>query len=142
MNIKINESLLLAQSAAGISAGAAQPQRNAGDPKFADILTKVSKATPNADASAPSFETAALKFSAHAQSRLKSRNIEISPQTLDKLTSAVEGAAKKGSNNSLILLSDLAFIVNVPNRTVVTALDGDSIRDNVFTNIDSTVLAR
>lgn len=82
-----------------------------------------------------------LRFSAHAQNRLKSRQIEVTPQIMESLKNAVDGAAKKGSNNSLILLSDLAFIVNVPNRTVVTAMDGNSVKDNIFTNIDSTVIA-
>jgi flagellar operon protein len=82
-----------------------------------------------------------LKFSAHAQSRLTSRNISVTPEIMDKLSSAVSGAEKKGAKESLILLSNLAFIVNVPNKVVVTAMDGESIRDNVFTNIDSTVIA-
>jgi flagellar operon protein len=82
-----------------------------------------------------------LKFSAHAQSRLKSRNLSMTPQVMDKLNKAVSGAAGKGAKDSLILLPNMAFIVNIPNRTVVTAMDGESIRDNVFTNIDSTVIA-
>lgn len=82
-----------------------------------------------------------LKFSAHAASRIKSRNIEMTPEIMDKLEKAVSGAAGKGSRDSLVLMKDLAFIVNIPNKTVVTAMDGDSIRDNVFTNIDSTVIA-
>ena len=82
-----------------------------------------------------------LKFSAHAQARLKSRNIEMTPQIMEKLTNAVSGAEKKGSKDSLVLLSDLAFIVNVPNKTVVTAMDGESIRENIFTNIDSAIIA-
>jgi flagellar operon protein len=82
-----------------------------------------------------------LKFSAHAQSRLKSRNLVMTPQVMEKLNKAVSGAAGKGAKDSLILLHNMAFIVNIPNRTVVTAMDGESIRDNVFTNIDSTVIA-
>jgi flagellar operon protein len=82
-----------------------------------------------------------LKFSAHAQSRMKSRNITLTPEAAAKLEQAVDGAKKKGAKDSLILLSDMAFIVNVPNRTVVTAMDGESVRENVFTNIDSTVVA-
>ena len=82
-----------------------------------------------------------LKFSAHAQSRLKSRNLSMTPQVMEKLNKAVSGAASKGAKDSLILLPTMAFIVNIPNRTVVTAMDGESIRDNVFTNIDSTVIA-
>jgi flagellar operon protein len=82
-----------------------------------------------------------IKFSAHAQTRIKSRNIDISSQDLLKLKNAVTTAQLKGSVNSLILLSNKAFIVNIPNRTVVTAMDGENIRDNIFTNIDSTVIA-
>ena len=95
---------------------------------FADVL----KAKTNADA---------LKFSAHAQTRIKSRGIDVSPQMMDKLTNAVDTAQQKGSKNSLVLFSNAAFIVNIPNRTVVTAMDGENIRENIFTNIDSTVLA-
>lgn len=82
-----------------------------------------------------------LRFSAHAQTRIKSRNIDMTPDVMAKLDKAVAGAQQKGCRDSLILLKDLAFIVNVPNRTVVTAMDGESVRDNVFTNIDSTVIA-
>jgi len=86
--------------------------------------------------------TEELKFSAHASSRLKSRNIEMTPDIMGKLEKAVEGAQSKGARDSLILVNkDLAFIVNIPNKTVITAMDGESIKDNVFTNIDSTVIA-
>ena len=86
-------------------------------------------------------KTEELKFSAHAESRLKSRNIEVTPDIMGKLEKAVEGAENKGARDSLILVKNLAFIVNIPNKTVITAMDGDSIKDNVFTNIDSTVIA-
>lgn len=85
--------------------------------------------------------TGELKFSAHADSRIKSRNIEMTPDVMEKLQEAVCSAEGKGSRDSLILLKGKAFIVNIPNRTVVTAMDGESIRENVFTNIDSTVIA-
>jgi flagellar operon protein len=86
-------------------------------------------------------KTEELKFSAHASSRLKSRGIEVTPEVQQKLEKAVAGAESKGSRDSLIIVKDLAFIVNVPNKTVITAMDGESIKDNVFTNIDSTVIA-
>jgi flagellar operon protein len=86
-------------------------------------------------------KTEDLKFSAHASSRLKSRNIEVTPDVMGKLEKAVAGVESKESNDSLIILKDLAFIVNIPNRTLITAMDGESIKDNIFTNIDSTVIA-
>ena len=82
-----------------------------------------------------------LKFSKHAQQRLESRNIQLNDADLSSLQQAVELAEKKGAQDSLIMLRDLAFIVNVPNKTVVTALDGKGAEGNVFTNIDSAVIA-
>jgi flagellar operon protein len=82
-----------------------------------------------------------LSFSAHAETRIKSRNIEITAETMAQLNKAVQQAESKGCRDSLILMRDKAFIVNIPNKTVITAMDGESIRENVFTNIDSTVIA-
>jgi flagellar operon protein len=57
-----------------------------------------------------------------------------------KINSAVDKAAAKGAKESLILMQDMALIVSVPNRTVVTAMDKQSMQDNVFTQIDSAVI--
>jgi len=86
-------------------------------------------------------ETKDVKFSGHAQQRLKSRNIELSAQQLERISSAVDRAAGKGARDSLLLMDDLAAVVSVENRTVVTVVDSASMKDNVFTNIDSTVIA-
>ena len=80
-----------------------------------------------------------VKFSAHAIERLKSRGISLDQDTLKRLNSAIDKAAEKGSKESLMLTDDAAFIVSVKNKTVITAMDRGSIKDNVFTNIDSTV---
>jgi flagellar operon protein len=82
-----------------------------------------------------------LKFSSHATKRLESRNIELDESTINKLQSAVEKAESKGSKDSLVMLNDTAFIVNIPNRTVVTALAKSDSEENIFTNIDSVVFA-
>ncbi|GAB6988918.1 TIGR02530 family flagellar biosynthesis protein [Paenibacillus pini] len=81
-----------------------------------------------------------LKFSNHAVKRLEQRGIEIQGDQLARINSAVDKAAAKGSKESLILMKDMALIVNVANRTVVTAMDGKSMQDNVFTKIDSAVV--
>lgn len=83
-----------------------------------------------------------LKFSAHAQRRLAERSIKLDGQALERLDKAVERANEKGSRESLVLLQDMAFVVSVKNRTVITALDGDQAKDNVFTNVDSVVIAK
>ncbi|MHB1125897.1 MAG: TIGR02530 family flagellar biosynthesis protein [Bacillota bacterium] len=81
-----------------------------------------------------------LKFSQHAQQRIESRNISLGPQEMDRLNRAVEKAALKGARESLVLMDQLAFVVSVHNKTVITAVDGPSLKDNVFTNIDSAVV--
>ncbi|MEJ2635709.1 MAG: TIGR02530 family flagellar biosynthesis protein [Calditrichia bacterium] len=81
-----------------------------------------------------------IKFSAHAQTRLHSRNIELNAESMEKLANAINMAQGKGGHDSLILMPDVAFIVNLDNRTVVTAIDNDTMKQNVFTNIDSAVV--
>jgi flagellar operon protein len=86
-------------------------------------------------------ELRGLKFSRHAQERLDSRQIRLNEADMASLQRAVTQAEEKGAKDSLVLLRDLAFIVSVANRTVVTAVDGEHIKENVFTNIDSAVIA-
>lgn len=81
-----------------------------------------------------------VQFSRHAQERLNSRNISLDAEDMDKLNQAVSQARSKGARDSLILMKDLALVVSVKNNTVITAVDGNSLRDNVFTNIDSAII--
>jgi flagellar operon protein len=81
-----------------------------------------------------------LKISNHAAKRLQQRGIELKGDQLAQIQSAVDKAAAKGSKESLILMKDMALIVNIPNRTVVTAMDGKAMKDNIFTQIDSAVI--
>ena len=80
-----------------------------------------------------------LKFSKHATQRLESRGISLSDEQNVRLQSGVEKASAKGINESLVLVDSLAFIVNVPNKTVVTAMDQTETQSNVLTNIDGAV---
>jgi flagellar operon protein len=82
-----------------------------------------------------------VKFSNHALKRLESRNIQLSDDELTKIQSAVEKAEAKGSRDSLVMMDKTAFIVNIPNKTVVTAIEVENSTENVFTNIDSVVFA-
>lgn len=82
-----------------------------------------------------------VKFSKHAQTRLESRNIELQSDDMDKLNNAVSKASSKGVQDSLIVMNGLAFIVNVPDRMVVTAMPVSEASSNVFTNIDGAVIA-
>ena len=81
-----------------------------------------------------------LKFSAHASQRLQERKINLDPATLSRVTDAIDKAEAKGIEDTLVLTGDAALIVNVKNRTVVTAMDKGSLQGNVFTNIDGAVI--
>jgi len=88
----------------------------------------------------PPVETSNLKFSNHAVERMRSRGINLDKGDLLRLEQAVDKAQSKGSKETLILSGDSAFIVNVKNKTVVTAMDRQLMKENVFTNIDSTIV--
>ncbi len=81
-----------------------------------------------------------LKISGHAKARLNSREIQLDKADWDRVMGGVEKAALKGSKESLVLLDDVALVVSVKNRTVITAVDKASLKENVFTNIDSAVI--
>lgn len=81
-----------------------------------------------------------LKFSKHAVNRLNDRNISLSAAQSRRLADGVSKAGEKGINESLVLVDSLAFIVNIPNKTVVTAIDKADAGENIFTNIDGAVI--
>lgn len=81
-----------------------------------------------------------LKVSGHAQTRLASRNIAFGQAEWDRVLDGVERAAQKGARESLVLVDDVALVVSVKNRTVITAVDKTNLKENVFTNIDSAVI--
>lgn len=81
-----------------------------------------------------------IKFSKHAEARLTDRNISLSREELLKMEDAVSKAENKGIRDSLVIMKDKAFIVNIPTKTVITAFDEQSCRDNIFTNIDGAVI--
>jgi flagellar operon protein len=81
-----------------------------------------------------------LKLSAHAQQRLNSRNIQLTQNDWDKINQAVDKAAAKGAREALVLTDKAGLVVSIKNRTVITAVDPASLKENVFTNIDSAVI--
>lgn len=81
-----------------------------------------------------------IKFSKHAELRLQSRNINLTQTQKDKMKEAVEKAELKGVRDSLVLMDNLAFVVNIRNRTVITAANSNELKENVFTNIDGAVI--
>ena len=86
------------------------------------------------------LQTPELQFSAHAVHRLKERNIFLSDNDISRLRTGLNNAARKGANNSLMVLDNHAFIINIKNKMVVTAIDGSMTANHVFTNIDSAAI--
>lgn len=82
-----------------------------------------------------------LKFSKHAMNRLSDRSITLTDAQRGRLEDGVSQAGEKGIRDSLVLVDSLAFIVNVPNKTVVTAMDQEDASEHIFTNIDGAVIA-
>jgi len=101
-----------------------QPAQSVGETPFSKVLD----------------QTQGVKFSQHAQDRLKARNITFSNDQLKQLEGAVNSVAQKGGKDSLVMMGDAALVVSVKNRTVVTAMDRSQMKGNVFTNIDSAVV--
>ena len=87
------------------------------------------------------LERSELEFSKHALKRIEQRGLQMDGPRLDRLEQAVDRAEAKGSRDSLILLDELALVVSVQHRTVLTAMDESSRKEHVFTNIDSVVIA-
>ena len=113
------------------------------------ILGPVAPAPAPAPAGGPAFgdvladtigRTQQVRFSSHALQRLERRGIQVDPAVMARLNEGIERAAAKGARDSLVLMDGTAFVVSVANRTVITAVDSASMRDRVFTNIDSAVI--
>ena len=102
----------------------------AGTGSFRDVLRT---------AQAPAVQQP-LKFSAHAQQRLESRNIRLTTDDVAKMNAMADKAAAKGAKQSLFMMRDVAMVVSITNRTVITAVDQSSMKENVFTNIDSAAV--
>jgi flagellar operon protein len=95
-------------------------------PAFGDVLAE---------------KSAQVQFSGHAIQRVRRRGIEVDTATLARLQNGVDRAAGKGARESVVFVDSTAFVVSVRNRTVITAVDREHMKDHVFTNIDSAVIA-
>jgi flagellar operon protein len=104
-------------------------------------------AAPVRQPGGPSFQEAlqhavtGLQLSTHAQKRVERRDLDLDPARMQRLDTAITRAAAKGSRSSVVMLDDLAVVVDVRQRTVVTALNAQQGKERVFTNIDSVVIA-
>ncbi|MCR5581144.1 MAG: flagellar protein [Pseudobutyrivibrio sp.] len=130
-NLKINSNFTSIEQVAGTylnPAAESKPLGTLNGASFEDIFKQKLDSTSE------------LKFSKHASQRLDDRNIKLSEEQSLRLEEGVQKASEKGIKDSLVLVDELAFIVNVPNQTVVTAMDQTESEDNIFTNIDGAVI--
>jgi flagellar operon protein len=105
------------------------PRRTSGTGKdFRNLLDELGK-------------SAGIRFSRHAAERMSSRGIHLDSSAITKLNAAFDTAGSKGARESLVLMDEMALVVSVKNRTVITAMSSDETKGNVFTSIDSTVIA-
>ena len=100
--------------------------RKGDGPSFAEVLDRQNRP---------------IQFSRHAQQRMASRGISFNADEMQRLGQAVAAVDAKGAKDSLVLLGSNALVVSVKNQTVVTVVGQDSLKDNVFTNIDSAIIA-
>ncbi|RYG23979.1 flagellar biosynthesis protein [bacterium] len=111
------------------------------DAQYSPAPSRTPAAGPSfADALKGALDTGDLKVSGHAQSRLNSRGIEMDGAAWGRVKEGVDRAAAKGARESLVLMDDVALVVSVKNRTVITAVDKANLKESVFTNIDSAVI--
>jgi flagellar operon protein len=103
---------------------AATSRPSADGPRFADELGR----------------QVGFRFSAHAEQRLAARGVSFDSSQLTRLEGGIDAAAAKGSREALVLVDQVAMVVAVQNRTVVTALPHDEAGPAVFTNIDAAVI--
>lgn len=93
-----------------------------------------------ADSLQNEYSKSGIQFSKHAAQRMQSRGMEMTPGLLSDLNQAVQRARDKGSKDAVLIGDKSAFIVNIPNNTIVTMMTEREMKENIFTNIDSAVL--
>lgn len=123
---RINNNIIIQRP--GNNTSPSSPQRTNNGINFQDILNQ--KLSQNED----------IKISKHAEERLNQRDIKLTAEQMDRVKQAVSKAETKGVKESLVLVDDVALVVSVKNRTVITAVGSNELKDNVFTNIDGAVI--
>lgn len=112
-------------------------------------VTGTQKTTGQTKTEGPSFQdvlaetlrqSSEVSFSKHAVKRVEEHGIELNDENLGRLNEGVKIASEKNLEEPLILVGSTAFLVNIPNNTVITAVDSSDMKGNVFTNIDGTVI--
>jgi flagellar operon protein len=104
------------------------------------LLDQHKVANQPAEEAAPAETTEPVAFSRHAQARLESRGLDLDADQMERLGEGIDQLNQRGAKESLVLMDDMALIVGVPKRTVITAMSRNEAMGNIFTNIDSTLV--
>ena len=134
MTSPVPNAALVSPATAATPAGTAPPalpaelNLPAGTPTFVSVLASTTGLTPPT-------------FSRHALERVNRRGIPLDQATVQRLAGGISRAVSKGSRAAVVFVDNTAFVVSVPNNTVVTAVGSEHMREHVFTNIDSAVIA-
>lgn len=116
-----------------------------GNASFGELMQQVRQAPepirqPQQEQPPEQSVQSVINFSKHAMSRAQERGIELTPDLMEKLSGSVEKAQEKGAKNILAFNATQAFIINVPCGRVITTMNQDEMKENIFTNIDGAVL--
>jgi len=154
VSVELNPALLRPGPAGPAGPAPARAGASAAEgPSFADALKEAAGTGPGgagegaasgataAPGAGKSADGAPLNFSKHALERVQRRGIPLDATTLERLKEGVGRISAKGSRDSLVLVDGTGFVVSVSNRTVITAVGAEHMREHVFTNIDSAVIA-
>lgn len=110
-------------------------------PSFTEILSRQKSIDELvADRTEQTVVSGGIRFTKHADARLMQRNIRLTDEQMTRLEEGIRKASDKGIKESLVLVDDLAFIVNTDKKMVITAIDQNSSEDNIYTNIDGAVI--
>ena len=110
-------------------------------PSFTEILSRQKSIDELiADRTEETVVSGGIRFTKHAEAILMQRNIRLTDEQMTRLEEGTRKASDKGIKESLVLVDDLAFIVNTDKKMVITAIDQNSSEDNIYTNIDGAVI--
>jgi flagellar operon protein len=126
MSVQVEHSTLVPLDGGPLAPAGPQAPARIDGPAFEDVLRS---------------RVGDVQFSRHALQRLERRGITVDAPVQQRLDDGVQRAAGKGARDAVVFVDGTAFVVSVRNRTVITAVDRDHMREHVFTNIDSAVIA-
>ncbi len=136
-NIMMGGYTSIQQAASSLNGNINRESSTSSDVSFQDILRQTKESVKTADGTE---QSGCVRFSKHADARLRQRDIQLSDEQMTRLNEGTQKAGLKGIKESLVILDNLAFIVNTENRTVVTAMDSTNNDENIYTNIDGAVI--